>query len=235
MPYKCVIFDFDGTLADTEEKAFEIYNRLARKYNYSQVTMEELQHIKNLHIKEILEIVDIPLHHFPKVIKEGQKMLRLESSEIHAFNTDIHDFFIELNKQVEFCGILTSNIKKTVNHFLKKYYLEDEIKFVKCSALMSKAEKIRKVMRWSRIKPEEMLYVGDETRDIEACQKVGVDVAAVEWGYNSPSALKQCNPTYMIDDLWNLIEIVKKKQSSYETVKFANPGTNIFEEKLSEI
>ena len=26
MTYKCVVFDFDGTLADTEEKAFNIYN-----------------------------------------------------------------------------------------------------------------------------------------------------------------------------------------------------------------
>ncbi|MDI3535845.1 MAG: phosphoglycolate phosphatase [Eubacteriaceae bacterium] len=216
MPYKCVIFDFDGTLADTEEKAFQIYNRLAEKYQYSQVTMEELQHIKNLHIKEILEIVDIPLHHFPRVIKEGQKMLKSESSEIHAFNSDIHDFFVAMNKEVEFCGILTSNIKKTVNQFIKKYFLEEEIKFVKCSALMSKADKIRKVLRWSRIKPHEMLYVGDETRDIEACKKVGVDVVAVKWGYNTPKALEQCDPTYMIDNLWDLLDIVKKNQKGFD-------------------
>lgn len=216
MPYKCVIFDFDGTLADTEEKAFQIYNRLAEKYQYSQVTMEELQHIKNLHIKKILEIVDIPLHHFPRVIKEGQKMLKSESSEIHAFNSDIHEFFVAMNKEVEFCGILTSNIKKTVNQFIKKYFLEEEIKFVKCSALMSKADKIRKVLRWSRIKPHEMLYVGDETRDIEACKKVGVDVVAVKWGYNTPKALEQCDPTYMIDNLWDLLDIVKKNQKGFD-------------------
>ncbi|WKY42879.1 HAD hydrolase-like protein [Eubacteriaceae bacterium ES2] len=234
MPYKCVIFDFDGTLADTEEKAFEIYNRLAEKYQYSQVTMEELQHIKNLHIKEILEIVDIPLHQFPKVIKEGQKMLKSESSEIHAFNADIHDFFVAMNKEVEFCGILTSNIKKTVNQFIKKYLLDEEIKFVKCSALMSKADKIRKVLRWSRIKPNEMLYVGDETRDIEACKKVGVDVVAVKWGYNTPKALEQCDPTYMIDNLWELIAIVKKNQKGFD-VELEAPNIKLeYEEKLLE-
>jgi phosphoglycolate phosphatase len=143
-------------------------------------------------------------------------MLKSESSEIHAFNSDIHDFFVAMNKEVEFCGILTSNIKKTVNQFIKKYFLEEEIKFVKCSALMSKADKIRKVLRWSRIKPHEMLYVGDETRDIEACKKVGVDVVAVKWGYNTPKALEQCDPTYMIDNLWDLLDIVKKNQKGFD-------------------
>ena len=34
MTYKCVVFDFDGTLADTEEKAFNIFE-LSFYYSYS--------------------------------------------------------------------------------------------------------------------------------------------------------------------------------------------------------
>lgn len=233
MSYKCIVFDFDGTLADTEKKAFTIYNQLAEKYQYSPVTMEELQHIKNLHVKEILEIVDIPFHRLPRVLKEGQKMMREQSSEIRAFNADIQDFFIRLNKEVKYSGILTSNIKKTVNHFLKRYEIEDQIKFVRCSALMSKAEKIKKVLRRFRLAPEEMLYIGDETRDIEACQKVGVDVAAVRWGYNTPEALRQCQPTYMIDDLWDLIGIVEKKNQEIIPL-YADHQNDSFKEKIPE-
>ena len=112
MTYKCVVFDFDGTLADTEEKAFNIYNELATKYKYSTVTMEELQHIKNLHVKEIKEIVDIPFYQFPRALRDGQKMMRKESTEIHAFASDIHDFFTALRRETNHIGILTSNIKK---------------------------------------------------------------------------------------------------------------------------
>ena len=38
MAYKCVVFDFDGTLADTEEKTFNIYNDMAEKYKYRKIT-----------------------------------------------------------------------------------------------------------------------------------------------------------------------------------------------------
>ena len=45
MAYKCVVFDFDGTLADTEEKTFNIYNDMAEKYKYRKITKEELHDI----------------------------------------------------------------------------------------------------------------------------------------------------------------------------------------------
>ena len=40
MKYKYVIFDFDGTLADTEEANFVIYQKLAEKYNLRNITMD---------------------------------------------------------------------------------------------------------------------------------------------------------------------------------------------------
>jgi hypothetical protein len=45
---------------------------------------------------------------------------------------------------------------------------------------------------------------------------VGVDVVAVKWGYNTPKALEQCDPTYMIDNLWDLLDIVKKNQKGFD-------------------
>lgn len=210
MAYKCVVFDFDGTLADTEEKAFKIYNQLASKYKYSTVTMEELQHIKNLHIKEIMEIVNIPFYRLPRALSEGQKMMREESTEIRSFSPDIQGFFEELRKITVNAGILTSNIEKTVAQFLETYHLKKDIDFIMCSALMSKSKKIKKVLRKFDIKKEEMLYIGDETRDIEACKKIGVDVVAVTWGYNSKIALERCEPTYMINDLWEVLDLVNE-------------------------
>ncbi|MGL4606936.1 MAG: HAD-IA family hydrolase [Eubacteriaceae bacterium] len=211
MAYKCVVFDFDGTLADTEEKAFKIYNQLASKYKYSTVTMEELQHIKNLHIKEIMEIVNIPFYRLPRVLGEGQKMMREESDEIRSFSPNIEDFFEELRGITTTVGILTSNIEKTVSRFLETYQLKEEIDFIMCSAMMSKSKKIKKVLRKFDLDKSEMLYVGDETRDIDACKKVGVDVAAVTWGYNTELALKRCEPTYMINDLWEVTKLVERK------------------------
>ncbi|MDO4288670.1 MAG: HAD-IA family hydrolase [Eubacterium sp.] len=212
MAYRCIVFDFDGTLADTEELAFEIYNELAKKYKYHPVTREELMHIKNLHIKEIMEIVDIPFYKLPRVISQGQKRMRVREAEIRSFTPNIKTVVDGLREQTEVMGILTSNVKRTVASFLKHYAIDGDFDFLVSSALLSKQKKIRKVLKRYNLKKEELLYIGDETRDIEACHRAGVDVAAVSWGYNSVLALKRCQPTYMVERIEDILEIVKEKR-----------------------
>jgi phosphoglycolate phosphatase len=73
---------------------------------------------------------------------------------------------------------------------------------------MSKEIKINATARKYSIPKSDILYVGDESRDIAACKRAGVKCAAVTWGYNYPEALLKENPDYMIDDLSSLIEIV---------------------------
>ena len=42
--------------------------------------------------------------------------------------------------------------------------------------------------------PAEALYVGDEVRDAEAAQAVGIAFAAVSWGFATPEALRRQAP-----------------------------------------
>jgi len=41
MMMRVAIFDFDGTLADTEEANFVIYQKLAEKYNLRNITISK--------------------------------------------------------------------------------------------------------------------------------------------------------------------------------------------------
>jgi phosphoglycolate phosphatase len=56
---------------------------------------------------------------------------------------------------------------------------------------------------------EDIVYVGDETRDIDAAKKVGVRVAAVTWGYNSYEKLASHNPDYIIQKPQDLLTLCR--------------------------
>ena len=64
-------------------------------------------------------------------------------------------------------------------------------------------------MKKYNIKPNEILYVRDEVRDIVACQRIGVDIVAVTYGFNSKELLKKYEPTYLVDSLDDINYIIK--------------------------
>jgi len=59
------------------------------------------------------------------------------------------------------------------------------------------------------LNPEEVIYVGDETRDIEASQKINIKVIVVSWGFNSRTVLAEHNPDFLIHQPQELIEVMK--------------------------
>ncbi|MBF7097813.1 HAD-IA family hydrolase [Alkalibacter mobilis] len=208
MKYKCVIFDFDGTLADTEDAALKIYNGLAEKYEYSKISKQDLHRFKRLNLMEILDLTKIPLTKLPKIIKNGQKLLKREMEHIRPFDKNIKEILMEIKMEAGCLGIITSNSKKNVKAFMKEMDI-GFFDFIVSSPLMTKESRINSIARKYGLQKSDILYVGDETRDILACKKAGVSCAAVTWGYNYPEILIKENPDYMIEDLGELLDIIR--------------------------
>ena len=105
-------------------------------------------------------------------------------------------------------GIITSNSKKNVEKFLKKHNLNDIFDFIDSSTrILGKSYQIKSIIKKHRLDKDSVLYIGDETRDIEATKKVGIKVAAVTWGFNSSERLSQFSPDYLIDEPEQLIRV----------------------------
>ena len=106
-------------------------------------------------------------------------------------------------------GIISSNSKKNINTFLKNENI-DTMDFIISSPLFSKEIKINKLKKKLRLKDEDILYVGDEVRDIVSAKKSNIDIASVTYGYNTKEYLSSEEPTYFIDNLKELFNIIKK-------------------------
>jgi CRISPR-associated protein Cas8b1/Cst1 subtype I-B len=70
------------------------------------------------------------------------------------------------------------------------------------------ADIIKKVIKKDNTKYEKIFYVGDETRDIEAAKKAGIQSIAVSWGYLSREILEKYKPDYIIDNPKELLDII---------------------------
>lgn len=209
MTQKVIIFDFDGTIADTVDALVNIANNLAVEFRYAQITPEELVRLRNLTSREIFNYSGIPLFKIPFLLKKVKRELRNKIPELKPI-PGIQEALVELKDNGNRLGIITSNSKGNVKEFLKINNLDNLFEFIHPGVtIFGKNTIINNVMRQKHLKTQDVIYVGDETRDIEASKKAQVKVVSVTWGFNSEEALAKQNPDFLIHHPRELIEVIK--------------------------
>lgn len=194
---KAVIFDFDGTLADTMQQAINIFNRLSPEYGYSPLEDSQIETLRTKGARELLSMLQMSKLKIPGWMLRVKKEMAQEIPNVKPFN-GIKDAVKAIKDKGLVLGILTSNTVENVELFLKNNDME-LFDFVDSeNNLFGKDKALLKLLNRQKFDPQDIWYVGDEIRDIEACKKVGVDIIAVTWGYNSESALQELNPEKLI-------------------------------------
>ncbi len=205
---RAIIFDFDGTLADTLDAVVRIVNEYSEHFGYRKVTKNDIPYLQGKKPREILSYLGISIFKLPSWVKK----IHLEiNKEIHNMKptVNISPLLSELfeNNDVRL-GILTSNTKENVQQFLEKNEL-DFFEFVKTGkSVFGKSHMINKIVKQQNLEQHDVFYVCDEIRDIEAARKSGIKSIAVTWGYNTKDALVKENPNFVATNPDELREIL---------------------------
>ena len=199
MIHRTLIFDFDGTIADTLGETRRIFNIIAPDYGIREVAEDELNALRHLSLKELLSHLKIPKRRVPALISRGTGMMRGNITQLKLIE-GMAEVLVELRKHSDNFGILTSNTTANVDLFLETHGLREQFDFISStSKLTGKAKHLKAIRKTFSLRPEQMLYVGDELRDVKASQKAGIPIAAVTWGFNSHEALAASEPDYLFD------------------------------------
>jgi len=207
MKYRALIFDFDGTIADTLSETRRIFNQLAPDYGIREVTEEEMAELRHLSLKEILSKLEIPKRRVPTIIARGTSMMRKNIDRLQLI-TSMKETLTDLRSHTERFGILTSNSTTNVDVFLRNHGIRDLFDFVSStSKLTGKARYLKAIRKTFSLEHSEMIFIGDELRDVRAAQKAQIPHAAVSWGFNSRESLEKSEPTYLFDKPEELTEL----------------------------
>ena len=96
--------------------------------------------------------------------------------------------------------VMSSNSKRNIEAFLERHGIRSLFNSVQGGVgLLSKARVLKRIVQKGGIDFSQVIYVGDETRDIDASKQVGILVAAVSWGFSSRDALVAQSPAFLID------------------------------------
>lgn len=216
MEAKILIFDFDGTIADTFASMIEISNHLAGEFNFKKIQAQEVEHFKHKSSREMLRILQVPTLKIPRIANRAKKELNKKMTAIEPMDgiketlQKIKSLVLPDGRQGYKMGILSSNSLENVSKFLKQHELDLFDFVLTSSGFWGKNHGLKKLIAQNGYYPQDILYIGDETRDIEAARKSGISVAAVTWGYNSSRALKSFQPDYVLHSPQELLQLCLK-------------------------
>ncbi len=206
MSYKLVIFDFDGTIADTFPWVVENLSYLAKKYHLREPSRSEIEHFRGFNMTEVIKQLKVPAWKVPLITTDIQNRMHKQIDKISLFK-GIPDMFRSLHKHDITVGIASSNSKQNIEKVIGPE-ISKMIDFFDCGiSLNGKDKKLTKILSGSGVAVENSLYVGDEVRDIEATKRINMPFGAVSWGYAKVEALQALGP----DELFVSVQDMSNK------------------------
>lgn len=207
MATKLVIFDFDGTLADTLPFTLSIMDELSDKFGARRLDKSEIPLLRSYSPTKILKKYDIPLWKLPLMTRESQRLLYSNIEKIALF-AGIDRVMREVAARGFKIAVVSSNAKKNIKKVLGEE-LDRLVSIYECQAsLFGKAPHLRKALRQAGVKAEEAISIGDEIRDIEAARQVGIPCAAVTWGFGDGAALIGYQPDHLLTQVDQILDIL---------------------------
>lgn len=205
---KQIIFDFDGTLIDSLDIFIKIGNHMVEKYGYTQISEDRIKKLLVLPMKERIESLGIPIYKLAKIGAEALKLFNEKAAAVKPIN-GMREVLGNLHMAGYGLNIVSSNTGNNIDTFLKANDLCIFDNIQSSKGLFGKHTTISKLITKLGVKKEEVIYIGDEQRDIDACKKVGIQIISVLWGFDSLELIQQKDPEFIVAEPQEIIEVVK--------------------------
>src|SRR5262249_53523118 len=126
MSYRFVLWDFDGTLADSMEVSLGIINRLAAQYRFKPIT--DPHSVRKMTVRKFMKEHKIGFLKLPKVTRAFQQALRQEIDKVK-----LYPGLARVLKQSQAAGIrhaiLSSNSPENIQAFLQAHGIAEYFEF----------------------------------------------------------------------------------------------------------
>lgn len=211
---KTIIFDFDGTIGDTQRHIVEC---MKLTLNYAGLPIPEES--------KIVQLIGLPLDETFRRLTDLDAAHVDELTDIYRkhFNDTMKDVqpfphVVETMKRLHENGFIIAVASSRGHHSLQT--LLDRFGILQYVSLIMgnedvvekkpAPEMVLRILDLTDAKPSEALVVGDAVYDIEMGQRAGCLTCGVSYGNNSREQLQQQGADSIIDDFADILEVISK-------------------------
>ena len=216
---KAVLFDLDGTLIDTAADFIRIIQEMCREKGVAVVDADTIRTQVSEGARAMVKLVYPELSvDDPVFLAHRQAFLDRYGADI-AVDTDLftnmNNLLLDLEQQNIPWGIVTNKPRGLSESLLQALNLTDRCAVLVCPDDVTKtkpdAEPMFLAATKLTIKPEDIVYVGDHPRDIDAGKNANMPTILAAYGYLPPESsqdLMAWGADYIVDDVTQLHQLI---------------------------
>jgi phosphoglycolate phosphatase len=194
--YKLILFDFDGTLADSFPLFLSATAEALERLGLRSLDFDKFEELRSRSAREVIAYLGIPFWKVPTMMRLVRGRMTECAESIQLFPGIEH-----LLTQLAEAGVILSIVSSNSEANVRKILGEENSRLIsvyECGAsLFGKASRFRRVLKRTGVARADAICIGDEIRDIEAAQAEGIPFGAVTWGYTSAEGLQRFSPSML--------------------------------------
>ncbi|WP_034756737.1 HAD family hydrolase [Rossellomorea vietnamensis] len=213
---KAIIFDFDGTLADTLPVCFYAFQSVFKEFDDIEVTEDEIKSMfgpsetgiikENLKNSSWDQAIDMYYH------KYSEKHVELVTA-----NEEVKNLLHLLKKQEFKLAIVTGKARRSLDISLDHLDMNDLFDVIITGDDVSKPkphpEGLNQALTFLNITNDEAMFIGDSDADIEAGKKANVHTIGVQWLPNFQTQTFSIQPDQRVSRVGEFIELLISEMS----------------------
>ena len=200
---KCIVFDMDGTLTQTNQLIYDSFNYIAQKYAGRTYTIPEITAMFGPPEEDALLAIVRP-EQIDEVMKDYLAFYRAHHNELAQLYPGIENILSSLKASGKLLALFTGKGIATATITLQEFHIEKYFDYVVTGNDVLKhkpsSEGLLKIMDHFALLPDELLMVGDAVSDVKAAHEAGVKIAAVMWDLYAKEKVMQMKTDFIFND-----------------------------------
>lgn len=204
---KAVIFDFDGTLADTEGFLRKIYGEIAREKKWKPLDRRKFRNLFTASIWDAGLWAKFMPWRVAHLVNQSRHRLKNEYKQIKIF-TGMKQAIQKLDKSGYDIYVLSRNWQSTVQLVVDNNGLGKTVHVMEKPGFFSKHKSVKKLIAQKNYSRDNTWMVGDEVRDLYAAKRARVAFIGVTWGFQEGKTLRAFHPTAVVKSPEEIVKII---------------------------
>lgn len=211
--YKVILFDLDGTLSDPKEGITKSVQYALQQMGFEEPELDDLESFIGPPLQVTFGEYGFDEENCKKAINLYRERFKAKGMFENKLYSNIPSLLKSL-KELQY-KLVVATSKPTVfsiqilKHFNIDHYFELVVGSNLDGTRTSKTEIIQYILdRYNKHKLDDFIMIGDRKHDIIGANNTGIESIGVTYGYGSFEELSNVNPTYIVNSVMELKNVL---------------------------